>query len=353
MNDIWVAGCPSFMGGADTELLHQIYLWRMNGYIVNIVPNGGPRSVPDNIKPVLKQLHCNTFMHYNGIFRNKTVVNYCNGPALERLEVDSRPAYRFKKYIFFNCMTWVFEKEIEHIRKGNITHLGMISKYQMAYLMKAYYEKLPDIFSTEKFPQVFFYTPYFDITGFNKSNIVKDYIGFGRISRDDPAKFSTDCWKIFNNISSPKPKKVFVLGISDKVLEKIGKPPPEMDFMFWSPGAITIDDFYSRIDVLIHKTGGSRESFGRTILEAMAYGVIPIVERDYAFPEILGGTIYENELDWLMCSTSDEMSYKASHLAFNPELMEHYKVILNEHLKLKFCNKEECINQWNILLQTP
>jgi len=38
MDEIWVAGYPSFVGGADTELDHNIDLWRMHNIDVNLVP---------------------------------------------------------------------------------------------------------------------------------------------------------------------------------------------------------------------------------------------------------------------------------------------------------------------------
>ena len=38
--EIWVAGYPSLYGGADTELDHNIDLWRRFGVEVNLVPFG-------------------------------------------------------------------------------------------------------------------------------------------------------------------------------------------------------------------------------------------------------------------------------------------------------------------------
>jgi hypothetical protein len=35
---------------------------------------------------------------------------------------------------------------------------------------------------------------------------------------------------------------------------------------------------------MIHKTGGSRESCCRVLVEAYAHGVVPVVEDDYGSP---------------------------------------------------------------------
>lgn len=346
-HEIWVAGCPSFLGGADTELLHQIFLWRSAGISVNIVPNDGLKSVPGNMLGMLAELGCPVLSHYNGIFRDKIVVNYCNGPALQRLDVDSLPPYRYRYYMFFNCMTWTFDKEIEHIARGNITHIGMISEYQKKYLMESYGERLPE---NVKLPGIFMYVPYLEPSLFNPVRKSRDYIGLGRISRDDPAKFSTDCWKIFDDVVVPEKKKVFMLGISRKILDKIGSPPDGLDWMYWTPGSIPIAELFSNIDIMMHKTGGSRESFCRVLLEAVMHDVVPLVERDYAFPEILSRSKYGQELDWLMCLSSAEMSYKASHLAFNPALMDRYRTICKYHILEKYCNRERCLSQWLAIL---
>ena len=76
------------------------------------------------------------------------------------------------------------------------------------------------------------------------------------------------------------------------------------------PGAIPASQFYNTIDAMIHKTGGSRENYPRVLLEAWAHGVVPIVEHDYAFPELVihGETGFPS-------SGSDEMSYHASTLS--------------------------------------
>ena len=63
---------------------------------------------------------------------------------------------------------------------------------------------------------------------------------------------------------------------------------------------------------MIHKTGGPREWYCRILIDA--YGAMPSVERDCAFPELVvqGETAF-------MPNDSEEMSYHPSWLAFHPE----------------------------------
>lgn len=351
MPEIWIAGAPSFVGGADTELYHQIILWRKHNIDVHIVPNQPDSMVPEMVE-IVKNLGCTIETYKHDIFENKVVVSYCNGPALERLaEIkDHKP----RAMIWFNCMTWTFPPEIEAIKKGWITHLGFVSEYQRNYLIKEYSKHLPEMcidgsiqFGVNGFPQWFKYAPYLDIAQFDVLQKTDEYFGVGRVSRADTAKYSSDCWQIFDRVLTPGPKKVFVLGYSDEVGKKIGQPPPGLDWIWWTPGGISTRELYSKIDVMIHKTGGSRESYCRVLIEAMAHGIVPLVEREYAFPEILSKS--EHLANFVMCNSSDEMSFKASQLAFNKSMLTKFKLMCRAYAEDNF-NDSKLIDNWMAVL---
>src|SRR5262245_10208105 len=128
MSEIWVSGSPSFLGGADTELYHQIILWRKNGIDVNIVPTCEPDP---RMAAAVRELKCQIWTYKKGIFKDKFAVSYCNGESLRSLLADA--ANKPRMFVWFNCMTWTTPKEIEAIRRGLITHLGFVSNYQKNY----------------------------------------------------------------------------------------------------------------------------------------------------------------------------------------------------------------------------
>src|SRR5262249_15599106 len=154
-------------------------------------------------------------------------------------------------------------------------------------------------------------------------------------SRDNKSKFAPDTWRIFERILVPAhvAKRVCILGYGPKAAEAIGPPPATLDVRTWPCDGIPVTDFYRQIDTLVHKTGTSRESYCRALIEAYAYGVVPIVEANYAFPELLvhGETGF-------MTSNSEEMSYYASMLAHNRS--EHRRISRNgrEHLEKHLMN---------------
>lgn len=347
MPEIWIAGAPSFVGGADTELYHQIILWRKNNVDVHIVPNQ-PDSMVPAMAEKMKSIGCFVDEYKPNVFANKVVVSYCNGPALARLPEMSE--FRPRAFIWFNCMTWPFDPEVAGIKNGWITHLGFVSEYQKNYLIGEWSKKLPEMcvngavrFGENGFPKLFNYSPYLDIAEFDVLTKSDEYFGIGRISRADPGKFSSDCWRIFDRVLTPGPKKAFMLGYSEDVGKKIGDPPPGLDWIWWTAGAISSKELYSKIDVMIHKTGGSRESYCRVIVEAMAHGIVPLVERAYAFPEILSKQ--PRLAEFIMCDSSDEMSYKASQLAFDKHALIKAKAMCRQYAEANF-NNQNIINEW-------
>jgi glycosyltransferase involved in cell wall biosynthesis len=334
--ELWVAGFPSYYGGADTELDHNIDLFRRFGVEVNLVPMFGAET---SMRASVIERGCTIHEYRDDIFAGKVVISFCNGRFLEKLPLiieHGRPA----AVIWFNCMTWLFEREKEAHRQGWIDIFGFESEYQKRLLLPQLEQIRP--------VSTFAYRPYF-----NAARIQWNYREWdgcykvGRISRDDAHKFAPDTWRIFDRVLVPKDlkKKVYILGYGKNAKTRIGEAPPTLDWQTWSPNSIPAAQFYNTIDTMIHKTGGSRESSSRVLFEAYAYGVVPVVERDFAFPEVVihGQTGF-------MGSSSDEMSYYASMLAMNPAV--HRSVALNgrHYLEERLSNADECWAGWHTML---
>ena len=335
LQEIWIAGYPSFYGGADTELFHNILLWHKIGIVVNLVPISS--IVDKKMRDTCDGLGCHTHEYKKDIFKDKIVLSFCNGSFLD--ELGDIVAYgKPKKIIWFNCMTRLFEKEILAHQNDWIDQFGFVSRYQESVL-RPQLEKYGEV---KKFEG---YKPYFDYDSVKfEYRDPGDCFTVGRISRDDGTKYSTDMWKIFDKVCVPKRKKVFVLGFGENARKKCGDPPIGLDCRVCEPCAIDTGEFYRNVNCVIHKTGGSRESYGRFVLECYAYGVVPIVEKAYAFPEIVvdGVTGYT-------CETSDEMSFRASQLAFNENLRK--TMIFNGRMNLEkiLCSFEDCVKPWKRL----
>ncbi|HEX8917110.1 MAG TPA: hypothetical protein VF898_01280 [Chloroflexota bacterium] len=335
-HDVWVAGFPSPYGGADTELDHQIDLLRACGCSVNLVPMFGADSAA---RQSVLDRGCSIHEYRDDIFRDRVVISYCNGEflaCLPTIVAVGKPA----RVIWFNCMTWLFDAEVSAHTMGWIDYFGFVSRYQESCLRPPLEEIRP--------VQSFNYRPFFNVDRVQWH--YRHWDGtyrLGRISRDDMAKFAPDTWQIFDRVLVPSTlkKKVYILGYGPNAERQIGSAPPTLDWRTWAGNEIPASEFYRTVDTIIHKTGGSRESYCRMVVEAYAHGVVPIVERDFAFPEL----VVHGETGFMTCD-SDEMSYYASLLAMNPA--EHRRMSENgrAYLEEMLVDPERCWCGWKDVL---
>ena len=334
--EIWVAGFPSSFGGADTELDHLIDLFRRRDVAVNLVPMFGAEP---RMQVSVRARGCAIHEYRSDVFRDRPVMSFCNGEFLARLPeimASGPPAQVF----WFNCMTWLFDAEREAHRNGWIGYFGFQSRYQQGILGPQLEEIAP--------VRSFDYRPFFNVSRVDAHyREWDDCYRIGRISRDDQAKFAPDTWRIFDRVLVPSHlrKKVYILGYGENAAERCGPPPDGLDWLTWSPNAIEAENFYRTISTVIHKTGGSRESYCRVVVEAYAHYVVPIVERDYAFPEL----VVHGETGF-MTSDSDEMSYYASLLAHDQVRHRRMAEAGRRHLEEVLMVEDACWQPWTTVL---
>src|SRR6185295_5395270 len=151
----------------------------------NIVPNAEPaRKVIDE----MQALGCKFWPFRSGIFEERITVGYCNGEALKILL--SGRAGRPRAFVWFNCMTWTTENEIKAIKRTLITHVGFVSGFQKRTLLERYQTALR-VKRAGSLPfKILKYSPWLDLSRFHVLKKSNRYFGVGRISRNDPAKFS-------------------------------------------------------------------------------------------------------------------------------------------------------------------
>jgi glycosyltransferase involved in cell wall biosynthesis len=241
-------------------------------------------------------------------------------------------------------MTWTFPDEIKAHANGWIDYFGFVSRYQEGVLRPQLEQHRP----VTALPD---YRPFFNTE--NPSQHIafsyrapREWFGLGRVSRDDADKFAADTWNILYKVCSPIPKKVFILGYGPKAHSRCGEAPAGLDWQTWLPNQIPVRQLYGMLHALIHKTGGSRESYCRIVPEAYAAGVPIIVEDDFAFPEL----IVDGETGFL-CKSSDEMSFRASELAFNEARRKRIVDAGYEYLKANIASAPRCWEAWKKLLE--
>ena len=331
--EIWVAGYPSHVGGADTELDHMIDLWRLHGVAVHLVPTSAPDP---NMVRLCEERGCFTHPYRDDLFRDKVLISYCNGKFLQRLP-DIMSAGRPRAVLWANCMTWCFEEELKAHRAGMIDVFLFQSEFQRDSI-------LPTLQQQRPVRELNGYRPFFNPQSASQRfeyrvESPSDYFGVGRVSRDDANKYAAETWMTFGKISAPLPVKAFLLGFGERGRSKCGSGSicPWLDWMTWAPGAIPVREFFRRIHVMVHRTGGSRENWPRIVLEAWASGVPVIVDDDFGVAEMVSEGV-----NGFRVRSSDEASFRASQLAFDEPLRQRlarsgYETLMTEHANPTRC----------------
>ncbi|WP_339735832.1 glycosyltransferase [uncultured Gimesia sp.] len=313
-----IIGHPSRVGGADTELDHQIYCWQAMGVEVHICPTG---PLDDNLKAMqMEKRGCvyhqaNDWPSLDGMH----CISFCNGQFLKHIELIKRYA---RSTTFVNCMSWNFDKEVEAQSKGLIDfHL-----YQTQHSFEKVSPKLKGLGAYRPL----YFVPYFHAEDFPYiDNRLQDKFRFGRISRDDGDKFNYRQLWIYESMTSPVAKEGLILGWGPKVEKKIGRCP-ESYISILPPGSISQRAFYAQCEAIIMSTD-TFENLPRVGFEAMASGSILIVDNR-------GGWKLEVEdgvTGWL-CNDEREFVYKASRCAFELEERNQMRLAALNKLQKKW-----------------
>jgi len=327
---IGVVGFPSNLGGADTELFHQIICWRKMGVSVTLCHTGGFDNNCLKKKEEVEKMGCIVPSPKNWeSLEGLHVISFCNGEFLNNLE-------EIKKYArtttFVNCMTWNFEKEIDCQRRGLID----FNLYQTEHQFNKVSQKLKEF---NKYTPILF-KPYFDTSFFKyKENRENDQFRFGRISRGDSDKYGKEQFWIYETMTAPCIKQGLILGWDNRAIKKFNNFSPPDWIKCYPEGGITQQDFYNFCDVLIMQTE-TFENLPRVGFEAMASGTVLVVDNRGGWKVL----VEDGKTGWL-CNNDREFVYKCSRIAHEVQEKEDMRGKAKEKLEKEW-GLETSIKSW-------
>ena len=301
LTDLCVIGYPSRLGGADTELDHQIHCWQAMGIKVHLCHTG---ILDDNLRS-MRMADRGCVIHKPCDWRSiegMHCISFCNGGFLDHLP-------QIRRYVrtttFVNCMTWNFPRELEMQEQGLIDfHL-----YQTHHALERVSPALKHFGSYRALR----FVPYFHTEDFPyHEERPNDAFRFGRISRGDADKFGDRQLWIYETMTAPVLKEGLIVGWNDRARDKFGRVPDSY-IRTVSEGEMSQQEFYAFCEAVIMTTG-TFENLPRVGFEAMASGSILVVDRR-------GGwelQVQDGLTGWL-CGDDREFVYKASRCAFEAE----------------------------------
>lgn len=324
---ICVIGYPSKYGGADTELDHQITCWHKMGVEIHVIPT----SEPDNAQlslGVAERVHTVHRPRDWTACKGLHVISYCNGDFLANIIEIKRHA---RSTTFVNCMTWLFDKE----REAHALRQIDVSLYQTDHARILVQDDLKRL--NPKF-RWFKVRPYFDLSAFPFHENTDDSVfRFCRVSRDDPAKFSKDTFRIFREFASPVPKKGVVLGFKTELFTKCG--PSESFVELLTPNQRSVASVYAESDVLLQSCD-TYENLPRVAMEAMSSGCVPVVDNRGGWREII-----EHDVTGFLCGSAADFIDRATNLAHNPDKRRQMAIAGRQRVELLY-GLESATKEW-------
>jgi glycosyltransferase involved in cell wall biosynthesis len=327
MEKICVIGYPSKLGGADTELDHQIRIWQKIGFEVNLLHTC---IIDKNLQDMrMEERGCKILTPEKWEqCKDMLVISYCNGQFLKHLDKIKQYA---KKVLWVNCMPWLFGEEKNAHKKGLIDYFI----YQTDHARIKVQDELIELNPNFNWIKV---KPYFykDAFKFIK-NRPEDKFRFGRISRADPGKFAPWTYWLYNTMVSPVLKEGHILGINDNVRKKIGNEPDWIKC--YDAGTVPVQSIYEKIECFI-SPNDNYENLPRVAFESMASGCLLIVDNKGGWAE----QVEHGVTGWL-CSSDREYAYYSSRAAF--ESKERKQMIQNAYdwLILNW-GEQQAIEEW-------
>ena len=306
---LYIIGFPSLYGGAGAELYHQIKVWRQMGMEMHLIPTQknahGAGLYPEMVK-------LGVMVHegydWEAIPAGAPVISFCNEEFLAALPKIRK---RTGRTVFVNCMTWLFGREKEAMRRGDIS----LFLYQNSNVMG---NVMPRLRALNPDPAIRFMTfrPYFDAADFPfAAGRSTDWFGAGHISRQDEDKFSKDTWHIYEHFASPVRKKGTFLGFDRRSEAKTGRPPDWVE-TFHDQKSLSQQEFYRRCHIVLQPTD-TTENWPRVGFEAMASGSVLVVDRRGGGEQM----VEHGKTGWLCECPGDFITY-ATKMAWEPHYRE-------------------------------
>ncbi len=302
----FILGYAKPIGGASSELLDTVKLWRSRGIDVTLIPSWSRPEPAQRAR--MDALGCETVLanpdNLEAVpgLRGAVVVAFCNLQLATYADAFRKLGCRL---VWVGCMTYPQPKEFrQYKRSGKLFDAYVFqSNYQRGvlepHLAKYGYQPrqghtIRGAFDLDAFP-------------FNPNENASIFT-IGRLSRLAVDKFSRDTWQVYQQIADRTPTAARVMAWQRRLGRAVGHPPDWVETL--GPCAESPQEFLSSLSCLVQLNGTAVENWPRVGLEAMATGVPIIADNRGGWCEML-----EHGRTGFLCHTPYHVVRYAVHLA--------------------------------------
>ena len=296
-NKLYVFHWPSELGGADTKLDHTLSILK-DFMDITCIPNSSEQLLQYDWVNSLKERGIKSMSREDFLSLpdnlEGSALSLSNGSFISGLTL-SRLAKNKGLKVFWGCeMMWHFPGELECVKNKYIDVVLYTSDFNRRALEPKYLQNNPKIES-------YIVGNYIDPARFPYKERSNNKFTIGRLSRADLQKYSADFPVFYES-----------LGIQDPRYRAMAWDPQIASFYRWhnfgeewdllSTGEEPTLDFLYSLDLFVYKLGHTfKESWGRSTVEAMLTGCIPVVSSGHNFEEFI-----IQEQTGFMCDTFED-----------------------------------------------
>lgn len=322
-------GWPGEIGGADTKLAHLLLLLHKHAKIT-VVPNFSEQLNEVKWADYLKQLGIDSKRWDELPTRMNGFAIALSNQCFFTHSICRRAKESGLKVVWSSEMMWHHEGELQAVADGLVDIVLYVSDVQKAALSPGY-GKLP-AFMTGNFiaPSLF---PFAE-----RSNPV---FRIGRLSRPAPEKYPEDFPVFYEALELPE-TTFRVMAWGRQLAEKYRWHRFDQRWELLGPAAVPAAEFLQSLDLFVYPLGhGFTESWGRSTVEAMLTGAVPLVPPGHHIDQLI--------LDGCTGFFCDDfMAYHehAHRLRRDVALRRRISRQCHEHAVAELCREDEHRRQW-------
>lgn len=329
MKDLFIFGVPGKIGGAATKIRHLIILLKST-YRLTVVFEEIACTKDKEVVAFLRSLQVPFCLR-------KDLPEKLQGVALVICELHffenggaEDAKRRGLKLIFSNEMMWEFKGEAKAVKAGLIDKVLFVSDFQAAKFGELYRGVPSAIPGNYVAPEDFEFRDRRNAT-----------FTIGRLSRPEPDKYPDD-FPVFYEELGLRDVKYRVMAWDEKVRQKYRwhRFGPEWELL--GPQKQDAEKFLHSLDLFVYPLGHRfKESWGRSTVEAMLTGCVPLVPAGHQFHNLM----VHGESGFI-CQTFAEYRDIVHELHDNYPLRQKLSRQCAEHARTKICNAEDHRKIW-------
>ena len=225
---------------------------------------------------------------------------------------------------------WHHEGELDAVREGIIDHVLYVSEFQKAALAPGY-GAVPGTITGN----------YIDPEDFPFRERRHATFTIGRLSRPAPEKYPEDFPVFYECLALPD-AGFRVMAWSDELARKYRWHDFDARWDLLAPNGEPQAEFLQSLDLFVYPLGHTfRESWGRSTVEAMLTGAVPLVPRGHYFENLM----VHGESGFL-CADIAEWQEHARHLRMDFSFRQKIARQSREHAATRLCDAEEHRRVW-------